>query len=301
MANETKFEIKGNFFVVTNVTTRDEYIRETPDNVKYDRDKDDNFRFFFNTAFPIRFDTKSQYRLGYIDSNPESGRTSFVFSDSQDDTGTPFLDADQMDDWLSVRIGKLDSESSDGVDSFNTRTGAVVPQSGDYNASQVTNAYDKSSDDADSVDDSTSSNKFATAAELSQISTNTSDISELQNKYLKDEVVVTAASNNFNSNVPTNVPGMTYTITRDGDYVFYAIINGNNDQNEELDMFFALNGSTINDSLAYSRWQKNNDQSIQNTFPIDGLQVGDIVTVQLNTRNDNVDLDNRRILIQTWG
>ncbi len=119
--------------------------------------------------------------------------------------------------------------------------------------------------------------------------------------YFKAEVEVTTPSNNFNSTTPTNVPDMTYTITQDGDYVFYAAVSCNNDQNEELDMYFAKDGTTITNSVLIDRQQKNQDQSIQNTYPIDGLVVGDIITVQFDTRGDNVDLGTRRMLIQSWG
>ena len=119
--------------------------------------------------------------------------------------------------------------------------------------------------------------------------------------YFKAEVEVTTASNNFNSNTPTNVPDMTYTITQAGDYVFYAIVNCNNDENEELDMYFAKNGTTITNSVVTDRQQKDQDQSIQGTYPIDGLVIGDVITVQFDTRGDNVDLATRRMLIQSWG
>ena len=119
--------------------------------------------------------------------------------------------------------------------------------------------------------------------------------------YFKAEVEVTTPSANFNSTTPTNVPDMTFTITQDGDYVFYAAVSCNNDQNEELDMYFAKDGTTITNSVLIDRQQKNQDQSIQNTYPIDGLVVGDIITVQFDIRGDNVDLGTRRMLIQSWG
>jgi len=120
--------------------------------------------------------------------------------------------------------------------------------------------------------------------------------------YFKDEVVVVTNSNNFNSNTPSDAPGLTYTIPagKDGDYVFYTIVNCNNDQNEDLECYFALNGTTVIESEARVTQRKNQDDSVQNTFPFDGLVAGDTVTVQLNTNNDNVDLETRRILIQSW-
>jgi hypothetical protein len=119
-------------------------------------------------------------------------------------------------------------------------------------------------------------------------------------KYFKDTVLVTTPSANFNSNTPTDIPGMTYTITQDGDYVFYTVVNGNNDQNEELDMYYALNATTDLDSVVTDTQKKNNDQSTQSTHHFDGLVIGDTITVQYNTRGDNVDLQTRRMLIQSW-
>ena len=118
--------------------------------------------------------------------------------------------------------------------------------------------------------------------------------------YFKAEVLSTTNSNNFNSNTPTNIPDLSFTITQDGDYVFYSAVNCNNDENEELEMYFAKNGTTINNSIITDRQQKNQDQSIQNTYPVDGLVIGDVITVQFNTRGDNVDLLTRRMLIQSW-
>ena len=118
--------------------------------------------------------------------------------------------------------------------------------------------------------------------------------------YFKDRVIVTTTSNNFNSNIPANVPGLTFAITLDGDYVFNAIVNNNNDQNEELEMYYAVNGATILDSVVFKREQKNQDDNIQGTYDIDGLVIGDVVTVQLDTRGDNVDLLTRRMIIRSW-
>lgn len=119
--------------------------------------------------------------------------------------------------------------------------------------------------------------------------------------YLKVQVTETTSSNNFSSNTPTNVPGLTYTITVDGDYVLYSIINGKCDQNEEIELYFSKNGTTDLDSVCIDRWAKKREQSIQSTYALDGLVVGDVITVQLNTNNDDVDLENRRLLLQTWG
>lgn len=59
-------------------------------------------------------------------------------------------------------LAMLDDIPASAVDSVNGKTGVVVL-------------------DADDIDDSTTTNKFATAAQLSQIATNESDITDLQN------------------------------------------------------------------------------------------------------------------------
>ena len=121
--------------------------------------------------------------------------------------------------------------------------------------------------------------------------------------YIKDTLIVTSISNNFSSNTPTNIPDMTYTVSGLSgirDFIFYAAVLTNNDQNEELDFFIAKNGSTDLDQVIIEIERKNQDQSIQGTFSLDGLVNGDVITFQFDTRSDNVDIKTRRILIQSW-
>ena len=118
--------------------------------------------------------------------------------------------------------------------------------------------------------------------------------------YFKDTVIITTSSANFNSNTPVDIPDMSYVITQEGDYILYALINLNNDQNEEFEMYYAINGTPNLSEPVWRRFQKNQDDSVQGTWPVDGLQVGDIITIQGNTRGDNVDLENRKIIVQSW-
>jgi hypothetical protein len=119
--------------------------------------------------------------------------------------------------------------------------------------------------------------------------------------YFKAEVIVTTSSNNFKTSSPVNVPGLTYTITQDGDYVFYTLINGMLEKDKTIELFFAKNGTLISDTLAQTYWpKKKKDSSLQNTAPIDGLVIGDVITVQMDTDNQNFDLELRRILVQSW-
>jgi hypothetical protein len=118
--------------------------------------------------------------------------------------------------------------------------------------------------------------------------------------YFKDSVVITSNSNNFNSGTPTDIPLMTYTITQDGDYILYAIVNTNPDQDEGFNLYYAVNGTTVNDSIVCQEFKKNKDVSIQGTWDVDGLVIGDIITIQGDTQGDNQDLRDRRIIIQSW-
>ena len=118
--------------------------------------------------------------------------------------------------------------------------------------------------------------------------------------YFKDSVVITSASNNFNTSTPTDIPLMTYTITQDGDYILYAIVNTNPDQDEGFNIYYAINGTTVNDSIVCQEFKKNKDVSIQGTWDVDGLVIGDVITIQGDTKNDNQDLLTRRIIIQSW-
>jgi len=133
--------------------------------------------------------------------------------------------------------------------------------------------------------------------------------------YSKIVVFDDSPLNNFNSNIFANVPGMQITIDRDGDYTFYAALNCNNDQNEEVDFTIGLTPITnrtidtpdagpvnvpagtqfvstfqvVNDTQ-----RKKQDQTLDATFLLDNLEDGDLVDFLLNTRNDNCDLSNRR-------
>jgi hypothetical protein len=123
-----------------------------------------------------------------------------------------------------------------------------------------------------------------------------------------------AVINNFNSNALTNVPNMQLTIASNGDYSFVSTINCNNDESEEVEVTLAITpissrNITLIDGtiqsltagvqfsfvkqLQFDTQKKNQDQTLQRDFIIDGLLVGDEIDVQLNTRGDNVDIDNR--------
>ena len=140
---------------------------------------------------------------------------------------------------------------------------------------------------------------------------------ELENqlKQVKVRAFDPTTLNNFSSNVPTDIPNLELPIISAGDYDFNCILNLNHDQNEEAELYIALqpvndrtvtlaDGSTvlIPAGTTYTflfqevrdRQQKGQDQTLQGFFALDNLQNGDLVKFQLNTRNDNTDIELRR-------
>jgi hypothetical protein len=120
--------------------------------------------------------------------------------------------------------------------------------------------------------------------------------------------------NNFNSNTLTDVPNMKITIVTAGNYSFISTINCFNDQNEEVEVTLAItpissrsitliDGTTQSltagsqfsfvKQLQFDTQRKKQDQTLQRDFIIDGLLVGDEIDVQINTRGDNIDIENR--------
>jgi hypothetical protein len=107
---------------------------------------------------------------------------------------------------------------------------------------------------------------------------------------------------------------MQLTIASNGNYSFVSTINCSNDENEEVEVTLAITpissrNITLIDGtvqsltagvqfsfvkqLQFDTQKKKQDQTLQRDFIIDGLLVGDEIDVQLNTRGDNVDIDNR--------
>lgn len=110
MANESKFEIKGNFLVVSNVTSRNEFFRVQINGVKFKRFPNDEFMFLNDAPTVNNYGAQELNVLGIntlvtiANPNPES-RTTFTFADSVDKDGVPFPSADAFDIWLSENLG----------------------------------------------------------------------------------------------------------------------------------------------------------------------------------------------------
>tara|TARA_B110000438_G_scaffold272351_1_gene290956 strand:+ start:640 stop:1179 length:540 start_codon:yes stop_codon:yes gene_type:complete len=124
--------------------------------------------------------------------------------------------------------------------------------------------------------------------------------------YFKAEVTIATGVGGAISGSLTDEPvnTLSYTITQDGDYVFYAMVSVDieNQDAKPFSIMLYKNGVKENDSLTMDFAKKSEQQSIQLTFPIDSLVIGDVIQVYIN--NDNIDVDSLvlgRIVAQSWG
>jgi len=122
--------------------------------------------------------------------------------------------------------------------------------------------------------------------------------------YFKAEVTITSTTPTITPSSASDqiVPGLTYTITQDRDYVFYAMVTGDLDNTDAkpFQIMLAKNGSVIANSKTGDFMKKNEAQSVSLTFPIDGLVNTDVIDVYINNDNIDVEITLGRMLIQSW-
>ena len=101
------------------------------------------------------------------------------------------------------------------------------------------------------------------------------------------------------------VPGLTFPIpaTKDGDYIVYAMISVDieNTDAKPMSLMVFKNGVKENYSETMDYAKKDEHQSLQLTYAIDGLVATDVIAIYVN--NDNVDIDvilHGRLLLQSW-
>lgn len=123
--------------------------------------------------------------------------------------------------------------------------------------------------------------------------------------YFKAEVTIATgvggAISGSGSDQPVNT--LSYTITQDGDFVFFAMVSVDiaGTDAKPFSIMLYKNGVKENDSVTMDFAKKNEQQSVQLTFPIDSLVIGDVIQVYIN--NDNIDVDSLvlgRIVAQSW-
>lgn len=122
--------------------------------------------------------------------------------------------------------------------------------------------------------------------------------------YFKDEVLITSGSI-AGSASDQAVPNLDYTIPsgKAGNYIVYAILSVDISGTDMKPFSIMLYKNTIKEtnSVTMDFAKKNENQSIQLTFAMDGLIVGDVIEVFIN--NDNVDVDTiitGRLLLQKF-
>lgn len=128
----------------------------------------------------------------------------------------------------------------------------------------------------------------------------------IPSNYFKAEVTIATGVGGAISGSASDqqVNTLSYTITQDGDYVFYAMVSVDiaGTDAKPFSIMLYKNGVKENDSVTQDFAKKNESQSVQLTFPIDSLVIGDVIQVYIN--NDNVDVDSLvlgRIVAQSWG
>jgi len=120
--------------------------------------------------------------------------------------------------------------------------------------------------------------------------------------YFKDTVTITSTSPASAVYSDTIIPGLTYTITKDGDYVIYAMITCTiaSSDAKPFSLMVAKNGVVIANSETGDFNKKNEAQSLQLTFPVDGLVASDVIAIFANSDGVSATVTLGRILLQSW-
>jgi hypothetical protein len=122
--------------------------------------------------------------------------------------------------------------------------------------------------------------------------------------YIKAEVLITSGSISASASDQA-VPSLTYTIptSKDGNYVIYAVLSVDIDNSDmkPLSIMLFKNGVKETNSVTMDFAKKNENQSVQLTYAMDGLVATDVIAVYVN--NDNEDINTiivGRMLLQSW-
>lgn len=122
-------------------------------------------------------------------------------------------------------------------------------------------------------------------------SSGTDTILGVASAYFKAEVLITSGSVSASAS-DVAVPGLTYTIPagKDGDYVIYAVLSADIDNSDmkPLSIMVFKNGVKETNSVTMDFAKKNENQSVQLTYAMDGLVATDVIAIYVN--NDNTDI-----------
>ena len=120
--------------------------------------------------------------------------------------------------------------------------------------------------------------------------------------YIKAEVLITSGSVSGSASDQA-VPSLTYTVATAGDYVVYAMISVDIDNSDMKPMSLMVfkNGVKENYSETMDFAKKNENQSIQLTYAMDGLAASDVIAIYVNNDNEDITtIHHGRILMQSW-
>ena len=109
--------------------------------------------------------------------------------------------------------------------------------------------------------------------------------------YFKAEVLITSGSVSASASDQA-VPSLTYTIPagKDGNYIIYAVLSADIDNSDmkPLSIMIFKNGVKETNSVTMDFAKKNENQSVQLTYAMDGLVATDVIAIYVN--NDNTDI-----------
>jgi len=120
--------------------------------------------------------------------------------------------------------------------------------------------------------------------------------------YFKAEVLITSGSIGASASDQA-VPSLTYTITDAGNYVIYAVLSVDiaGSDMKPFSLMIFKNGVKETNSVTMDFAKKNENQSVQLTFAMDGLVATDVIAIYVN--NDNTAINtiiHGRLLMQSW-
>ncbi len=148
--------------------------------------------------------------------------------------------------------------------------------------------------------DSNNSNKYT----LRDSSGTDSILGSPSGGYYKAEVLITSGSVSGSASDQA-VPSLTWTVPsgKDGDYVIYAVLSVDiaGTDMKPMSLMIFKNGVKETNSVTMDFAKKNENQSLQLTYALDGLVATDVIAIYVN--NDNVDINTiitGRILAQKF-
>ena len=123
--------------------------------------------------------------------------------------------------------------------------------------------------------------------------------------YVKIEVALSGTPITISASASNQiVTGFTYTIPSagDGNYIIHVAmtVDAGSVDNKPFEIMLAKNGSVIANSITGDYMKKNEQQSIQITYPVDGLVAADVIAVYCNNDNVASDVLLGRMLLQCW-